>query len=158
MNREHQHFDQWRVRAARTVWQRHPGVRKHSDLTLGERAADRLRNGMGSWGFVFAALMFLAGWMASNRGTGFDPYPFILLNLILSCLAALQGAILLIAARRSDQISAELALHDYQTNVDAATMIEAIKDMTVEIHRSVKRGVTIDHEDGPADDSSIGPA
>jgi uncharacterized membrane protein len=76
---------------------------------VGERAADRLRNGMGSWTFVLGSLVFLAGWMAGNRGAGFDPYPFILLNLVLSCVAALPGAILLIAARRADQISADLA-------------------------------------------------
>lgn len=75
----------------------------------GERWADRLRNGMGSWGFVISALVFLAGWMLGNRNVGFDPYPFILLNLVLSCLAAMQGAILLIAAKREDQISSELA-------------------------------------------------
>jgi uncharacterized membrane protein len=92
---------------------------------------------MGSWAFVFSALIFLAGWMAGNRNIGFDPYPFILLNLILSCLAAMQGAILLIAARRSDQISAELATHDYNTNLDAAEMIKAIEAMTSEIHHRV---------------------
>lgn len=75
--------------------------------------------------------------MIGNRGNGFDPYPFILLNLILSCLAAMQGAILLIAARRSDQISAELAQHDYRTNLDAAEMIRAIQATTAEIHRHV---------------------
>ncbi len=128
---------QWQFRLSRNIWRRHPGIRTHDELTRGERAADHLRNGMGSWAFVFGALMFLAGWMVANRNSGFDPYPFILLNLILSCLAALQGAILLIAARRSDQISAELALHDYQTNVDAADMIRAMKGMTEEIHRSV---------------------
>src|SRR5436190_20463242 len=103
----------------RTKWQHHPGVRSGTALTLGERAADRLRGIMGSWGFVFGALLFLGGWMLGNKGNGFDPYPFILLNLVLSCLAAMQGAILLIAARRADQISSELALHDYQTNEEA---------------------------------------
>jgi hypothetical protein len=49
----------------------------------------------------------------------------------------MQGAILLIAARRSDQISAELALHDYHTNVEAAAMIETIAGLTEEIHRRV---------------------
>jgi len=127
----------WEIRLSRNVWHRHPGVRSQADLTFGERAADRLRNGMGSWGFVFAALLFLAGWMAGNRSVGFDPYPFILLNLILSCVAALQGAILLIAARRSDQISAELATHDYQTNLEAAATIKAIETMTGEIHRHI---------------------
>jgi uncharacterized membrane protein len=97
-------------------WHRHPGVRTGGQLTLGERAADRMRNGMGSWGFVFGALAFLAIWMGFNGSHGFDPYPFILLNLVLSCLAALQGAILLIAAKRSDQISSELAQHDYDTD------------------------------------------
>ncbi len=127
----------WRVHLGRTIWHHHPGVRSGDQLTFGERSADRLRNGMGSWGFVFSALLFLAGWMIGNRGNGFDPYPFILLNLILSCLAAMQGAILLIAARRSDQISAELAQHDYNTNLDAAEMIKAIQATTAEIHRHV---------------------
>lgn len=108
-------------------WRRHPGVRSHERLTLGERAADRLRNGMGSWAFVFAALLVLAAWMALNGRGGFDPYPFILLNLVLSCLAALQGAILLIAARRTDQIASELALHDYQTNQRALDLLEQVR-------------------------------
>jgi uncharacterized membrane protein len=92
---------------------------------------------MGSWGFVFAALFFLAGWMTGNRGNGFDPYPFILLNLILSCLAAMQGAILLIAARRSDQISAELALHDYEIDTRAAELIQAVKATTDALHAHI---------------------
>ncbi|MDH5521147.1 MAG: DUF1003 domain-containing protein [Acidimicrobiia bacterium] len=139
----------WEIRLGRNLWRRHPGVRSEEDLTFGERAADRLRNGMGSWGFVFTALFFLAGWMVGNRSSGFDPYPFILLNLILSCIAALQGAILLIAARRSDQIAAELANHDYQTNVDAADMIKAIETMTGEIHRHlVADSGAVDNEGG----------
>ena len=127
----------------KSLWHRHPGVRSSDQLTLGERAADRLRNGMGSWGFVFGALLFLAGWMLGNRNVGFDPYPFILLNLILSCLAAMQGAILLIAAKRADQISSELAVHDYETNVEADQIVHAIHDLTREIHAEVCR------RDGP---------
>jgi uncharacterized membrane protein len=122
----------------RNVWRAHPGVRSGEQLTPGERAADRLRGVMGSWGFVFSALLFLAGWMLGNsRPGGFDPYPFILLNLVLSCLAALQGAILLIAARRSDQISSELAVHDYQTNLEADSLIKAVHQLTAEIHAQV---------------------
>ena len=78
--------------------------------------------------------MFLAGWTLGNRDVGFDKYPFILLNLILSCLAALQGAILLIAAKREDQISSELARHDYETNLDADRIVREIHALTVEIH------------------------
>ena len=109
-----------------------PAYAPGDQLTAGERAADRLRSIMGSWGFVFGALLFLAGWMIGNGGNGFDRYPFILLNLILSCLAAMQGAILLIAARRADQISSELALHDYQTNVDADQLIKSVR-LTTEL-------------------------
>jgi uncharacterized membrane protein len=105
-------------------------------LSTGERAADLLRNGMGSWGFVLSALAFLAGWMFANGSEGFDPYPFILLNLILSCLAALQGAILLIAAKRADALSRDLAEHDYQTNLEAAEIIKEIRQLTLDIHEA----------------------
>ena len=115
-------------------WTGHPAVRSDEQLTRGERAADMLRNGMGSWGFVFAAMVFLAGWMIGNRNVGFDKYPFILLNLILSCLAAMQGAILLIAAKREDQISSDLARHDYETNVEADRIVKQIHALTQEIH------------------------
>jgi uncharacterized membrane protein len=116
---------------------RHPALRDPETLTRGERAADVLRNAMGSWGFVISALVFLAGWMLGNRDTGFDPYPFILLNLVLSCLAALQGAILLIAAKRADQISAALAQHDYETNVEADALIKDVRRMVTEVHEQL---------------------
>jgi len=115
-------------RAAAHRWTGHPGVRSGEELTAGERAADRLRNGMGSWTFVFAALAFLGAWMALNRSAGFDPFPFILLNLVLSCLAALQGAILLIAAKRSDQIASELARHDYEADTHTRDVVEHLSE------------------------------
>lgn len=127
------------LRSPRSLWRRHPAVRAGDQLTVGERAADRLRNGLGSWVFVIGSIVFLAGWMAGNRNIGFDPYPFILLNLILSCMAALQGAILLIAARRSDQISAELAQHDYETDVAAADDIAELKASMAELLQRVGR-------------------
>jgi uncharacterized membrane protein len=124
-------------RSLLTTLRRHPALRGGDQLTLGERAADRLRNGMGSWTFVFAAFVFLAGWMIGNGRSGFDPYPFILLNLILSCLAAMQGAILLIAARRADQISSELAAHDYAADTDSEELINEVRALVRCIHRQV---------------------
>ena len=118
-------------------WHKHPAIRTGDDLSRGERAADVLRNSMGSWGFVFGALLFLAGWMIGNRNVGFDPYPFILLNLVLSCLAAMQGAILLIAAKRQDQIASELASHDYEVNQATEDIVQAIHRLTAEIHGAV---------------------
>ena len=118
-------------------WHAHPAVRTKDQLTLGERAADRMRNGMGSWAFVFAALAFLALWMVYNGlsgGSAYDKYPFILLNLVLSCLAAMQGAILLIAAKRSDQVASELAEHDYETDSRAEQLIETLTRNLAELH------------------------
>jgi uncharacterized membrane protein len=112
-------------------WTAHPAVRSHDQLTRGERAADRMRLGMGSWAFVASAVVFLAAWMVANVAVlhrGFDPYPFILLNLVLSCLAALQGAILLIAAKRSDQVASELAQHDYEADCQSREMLQVLTE------------------------------
>ena len=120
------------VRRITVGWHRHPGVRSGEELTRGERAADAMRNGMGSWGFVFGSVGFLIAWMTVNvildksNGHTFDQYPFILLNLVLSCVAALQGAILLIAAKRSDQVSSELAQHDYDADCRSRELLESL--------------------------------
>lgn len=104
-------------------------------LTTGQRAADIMRNGMGSWKFVFFFLIFMAVWAVLNSIDGWhhwDKYPFILLNLFLSMLAGLQGAILLIAAKRQDAIAAAMAKHDYETNLRAKKEIELLTTMNQE--------------------------
>jgi uncharacterized membrane protein len=103
--------------------------KQKTTLTPGDRAADIVRNGMGSWSFVFMFVLFMAIWALLNTIAPilhWDPYPFILLNLFLSTLAALQGSILLIAAKRQDSISAAMAKHDYETNVRAKKEIEEL--------------------------------
>ena len=116
-----------------------------ASLTPGEKAADAMRNGMGSWPFVFLFLAFLIVWAWLNTHgptTHWDKYPFILLNLFLSMLAAIQGAILLIAAKRADAISAAMAKHDYETNVEAEKEIEQLMEITrrqLEIIQDLKK-------------------
>lgn len=96
-------------------------------LTTGQRAADIMRNGMGSWLFVGGFIVFMIVWAILNSfDFTWDAYPFILLNLFLSMLAGLQGAILLIAAKRQDALAAALAEHDYQTNIAAKEDIEQL--------------------------------
>jgi uncharacterized membrane protein len=104
---------------------------KHkASRTKGQRAADIMRNGMGSWPFVGSFIGFMLIWAAINTWAlatqAWDPYPYILLNLLLSMLAGLQGAILLIAAKRQDAIAAAMAQHDYETNLRAKEEIELL--------------------------------
>ena len=140
-----------------TQWHKHPGVRKADQLSLGERAADRMRIMMGSWPFVFGffSVMILWAvinsifWLGGNHGKhGFDPYPYILLNLFLSMLAGVQAAALLIAAKRADAISSEIALHTEQNtddmkgllteNTALTRLIKEQTDLLQEIHRHVQ--------------------
>ena len=101
-----------------------------ASLTKGQRAADYMRNGMGSWPFVVGFLVFMMLWAVVNTWVlsqrAWDPYPYILLNLFLSMLAGLQGAILLIAAKRQDAIAAAMAQHDLETNLASKAEIEQL--------------------------------
>jgi len=123
---------------------------KHkASLTRGQRAADVMRNGMGSWPFVGSFIGFMLIWAAINTwalaNNAWDPYPYILLNLLLSMLAGLQGAILLIAAKRQDAIAAAMAQHDYDTNVKAKEEIELLMDINnqqLEILHELRRLAT----------------
>jgi uncharacterized membrane protein len=85
---------------------------------------------MGSWPFVGSFIGFMLIWAAINTWAlatqAWDPYPYILLNLLLSMLAGLQGAILLIAAKRQDAIAAAMAQHDFDTNTKAKEEIELL--------------------------------
>ena len=128
-------------------WDKHPAIPTGQDLTFGQRCADHMRAGMGTWTFILLALLWMAVWITTGA-FGWDENPYFRLNLALSCLAALQGAILLISAKRADQVASQLALHDYQTNVHAEEEIRdlraiidrqdaeitAIKELTVQVH------------------------
>jgi len=126
-------------------WHRHPGVRSGADLTLGERAADRMRSVMGSWPFVFGFFGIMIAWAIANSvfylgGTnnkhGFDPYPYILLNLFLSMLAGVQAAALLIAAKRADAISSEIAVHTEKNTDDLKGLLAENTALTQEVKRN----------------------
>jgi uncharacterized membrane protein len=126
-----------------THWKRHPAVRSGDQLSLGEKAADRMRNGMGSWPFVFAFFAVMITWAVINGvlhvggGNGFDPYPFILLNLFLSMLAGIQAAALLIAAKRSDSVASEISVHTETTADDIKTLLQTNNSLTSAVHDMV---------------------
>src|SRR5262249_58557148 len=86
--------------------------------TLGERVADRVASFGGSWTFIFLFLAAMAAWISFNGSAGaFDPYPFILLNLILSCLAALQAPVIMMSHNRQAAKDPLQAQHDYEENL-----------------------------------------
>jgi uncharacterized membrane protein len=89
--------------------------------TLGERAADAVAGFGGSWAFIAAFCAVLVAWMAVNAVAlrAFDPYPFILLNLVLSCVAALQAPIIMMSQRRQEARDRLRAENDYKVNLKA---------------------------------------
>ncbi|MFA9200636.1 MAG: DUF1003 domain-containing protein [Cypionkella sp.] len=97
--------------------------------TFGDRMADRVAAIGGSWGFIFAFVALMAAWMALNVshafGVEFDPYPFILLNLSLSTLAALQAPIILMSQNRQSKKDRITARHDYEVNL--RTQLEIVR-------------------------------
>ncbi len=103
-----------------------------SKLTFGERLSDKLAEFGGSWTFIVLFGSFLLVWMLINILVlslhPFDPYPFILLNLILSCLAAIQAPIIMMSQNRQESKDRLRAQHDYQVNLKAEIEIRQIND------------------------------
>ncbi len=92
-------------------------------MSFGERLSDRIAEIGGSWTFILAFLFILAAWMFFNsfmlHREAFDPYPYILLNLVLSCLAALQAPVIMMSQNRQADADRAQAKNDYEINVRA---------------------------------------
>jgi uncharacterized membrane protein len=106
-----------------------------ADATLGARAADRIASFGGSWTFLglFGAVLF--GWILLNVGRPqpFDPYPFILLNLVLSCVAAVQAPVILMSQNRQSEKDRLRAAADYEVNLKAEIEILALHEKLDEL-------------------------
>lgn len=122
---------------------RNINVEFDKELTFGQRLADRVAAFGGSWTFIiiFGSVMF--GWIVLNsillakRGSSFDPYPYILLNLVLSMLAAIQAPIIMMSQNRQAAKDRIDAVHDYEVNLKAEVEINALHekiDQLREIH------------------------
>jgi uncharacterized membrane protein len=100
--------------------------------TLGERTADRVASFGGSWTFILFFMGVLFSWMALNVSglfaEPFDPYPFILLNLVLSCLAALQAPVIMMSQRRQEEKDRRRAENDYMINLRAELEIRQLHE------------------------------
>jgi uncharacterized membrane protein len=101
-------------------------------LTLGARLSDRVAEVGGSWGFIIGFGVFIAVWVALNTilvaGAGFDPYPFVFLNLLLSLVAAVQAPIIMMSQNRQAAKDRIAATHDYEVNLKAEIEIAALHE------------------------------
>ena len=99
--------------------------------TLGQRAADTIAKFAGSWAFIFSFTGVLVLWMVVNvilAAKAFDPYPFILLNLVLSCVAAIQAPLIMMSQNRQEEKDRRRAENDYKVNLKTEIMIEDLYD------------------------------
>ena len=99
--------------------------------TLGQRAADTIAKFAGSWAFIFSFAGVLVLWMVINAilaTKAFDPYPFILLNLVLSCVAAIQAPLIMMSQNRQEEKDRRRAENDYTVNLKTEIMIEDLYD------------------------------
>lgn len=118
--------------------ERHATIAQHADdvfersITRGQRIADGVARIGGSWTFVLSFLLALALWIAFNslilRGEAFDPYPYILLNLALSCLAALQAPVIMMAQNRLSARDRAQADQDFKVNLKAELEVAGLHD------------------------------
>lgn len=99
--------------------------------TFGQRAADNIAKFAGSWAFIFSFAGVLIIWMVINTilaAKAFDPYPFVLLNLVLSCVAAIQAPLIMMSQNRQEEKDRRRAENDYKVNLKTEIMIEDLYD------------------------------
>lgn len=101
-------------------------------ITFGQKLADKVAEFGGSWGFIIFFMTFLVVWILLNvfwlSNHGFDPYPFILLNLILSCIAAIQAPVIMMSQNRQEEKDRERAKKDYKINLKSELEIRELHE------------------------------
>ena len=119
-----------------------------AQLTLGQRVADRVASFGGSWTFIGLFFVFMMAWMALNNemAAPFDPFPYILLNLALSCLAALQAPIIMMSQNRQTAKDRVEAQHDYEVNLRAEMEIMTLHAKIDEAREQEWRRLAVLHE------------
>ncbi|MDX6181663.1 DUF1003 domain-containing protein [Flavobacterium sp. Fl-77] len=105
---------------------------ENENRSFGQKIADKVADFGGSWTFILSFLLFIVLWIAANvyilLNKGFDPYPFILLNLILSCIAALQAPVIMMSQNRQEEKDRTRAKKDYMINLKSELEIRMIHD------------------------------
>jgi len=132
-----------------------PGVEtSRNNSTLGERAADAIAKFVGSWIFICGFLLVLCVWISINVilvSRAFDPFPFILLNLVLSCVAAIQAPLIMMSQNRQEQKDRLRAENDYKVNLKSEIIMQDLHNkMDLIIENQIKMlADSIDSRDKP---------
>lgn len=114
-------------------------------MTIGQRVADKVTTFGGSWTFILLFLLMILAWIVLNvvwfANKGFDPYPFILLNLILSCIAAIQAPVIMMSQNRQEEKDRQRARKDYLINlkseIEIRTLHEKIDHLIMDLQQEI---------------------
>jgi len=127
--------DMAKIRRSRNINQVHD-----DSLKLGDRIADKMADVAGSWTFIITFVIILILWAGINSlqliTHPFDPFPFILLNLVLSCIAALQAPVIMMSQKRQETKDRIRAEHDYEINLKAEILIEEMLNRLEKIEQT----------------------
>lgn len=102
---------------------------REEKITFGQKAADAVARFAGSWAFIFSFIAVMVVWMVMNvllAAKAFDAYPFILLNLVLSCIAAVQAPLIMMSQNRQEVKDRKRAENDYRVNLKSEFVIDAL--------------------------------
>ena len=108
--------------------------------TFGDKLADIVTAIIGSWPFIIIFVLFLFFWMFLNEYLdGFDPYPFILLNLVLSCIAALQAPIIMMSQNREAKKDSMRSKNDYRIDLKSELILEVLHEQMLELKKTEQK-------------------
>ena len=117
---------------------------EEAKMSLGDKFADKVSEIAGSWTFIILFILFLVGWIILNSyiltaDKQIDPYPFILLNLVLSCIAAIQAPIIMMSQNRQSEKDSLRNQNDYRTDLKSELILEALHDQMDLILKNQKK-------------------
>jgi len=119
-----------------------PALTPKKKLTISQRSSDSMTSFMGSWTFIILFLLYIFIWIGLNLWgwqQGWDPYPFILLNLTLSCVSALQAPIILMSQNRQSEVDRAMAKYDYQIDRKTEREIRNMQADLEEIKKMIRK-------------------
>ncbi len=130
---------------------------EEAKMSFGDRAADKVSEIAGSWTFVLLFLLFLGFWIILNgfllsKGSELDPYPFILLNLVLSCIAAIQAPIIMMSQNRQAAKDSLRNQNDYRTDLKSELILESLHDHIIQVLRNQRKIIKMLEEDEDDDE------